>query len=69
MQAVFADRYGPGEMAALADEYHVGVAMIYDSWFPPKGVLAAWKKVATLHTIPVTGEQGDVVSTSRRRRI
>ncbi|WP_298276911.1 hypothetical protein [uncultured Bradyrhizobium sp.] len=59
-KAKLADRYGPGEMAALADEYHVGVAMIYDSWFP-KGVPAAWKKVATLHTIPVTGEQGDVV--------
>jgi hypothetical protein len=54
-----AGRYGPDEMAALADEYHVGVAMIYDSWFA-QGVPASWKKVAILHTIPVTGARGDV---------
>jgi hypothetical protein len=46
-------------MAALADEYHVGVAMIYDSWFA-QGVPASWRKVAILHTIPVTGARGDV---------
>ncbi|MCA1402029.1 hypothetical protein [Bradyrhizobium sp. BRP56] len=54
-----AGRYGPAEMAALADEYHVGVAMIYDSWFA-QGVPASWRKVAILHTIPVTGARGDV---------
>ncbi|WP_229183636.1 hypothetical protein [Bradyrhizobium oropedii] len=58
-KAKLAGHYGPDEMAVLADQYHVGVAMIYDSWFP-KGVPASWKKVAILHTIPVTGEQGDV---------
>jgi hypothetical protein len=58
-KAKLAGQYGPMEMAALAEEYHVGLAMIYDSWFP-QGVPASWKKVAVLHTTPVTGAGGDV---------
>lgn len=57
--AKLAAQYGPREMAALADEYHVGLAMIYDSWFP-RGVPADWEKVAILHTSPVTVAAGDV---------
>ena len=33
-KARLAGEYGPAEMAALADRHHVGVAMVYDSWFP-----------------------------------
>jgi hypothetical protein len=58
-KAKLSGHYGPGEMAALADEYNVGLVMIYDSWFP-QGVPADWKKVAILHTSPVTAAASDV---------
>ncbi len=54
-----AGHYGPEQMAALAKEYHVGLAMIYDSFFPD-GVPASWKKVAILHTPQVTAASSDV---------
>lgn len=58
-KAKLAGQYGPDQMAALADEYQVGLVMIYDSWFP-LGIPATWKKVAILHTDNVTAAVGDV---------
>ena len=58
-KARLAGQYGPDQMAALADEYQVGVVMIYDSWFP-EGIPSSWKKVAILHTDRVTAAVGDV---------
>jgi hypothetical protein len=58
-RAKMADRYGPEEMAALANEHDVGLVMIYDTWFP-QGVPATWTKIAVLHTNPVTAAAGDV---------
>jgi hypothetical protein len=58
-KAKLAGQYGPDEIAALADEYHVGLVMIYDSWFL-QGLPASWKKVAILHTDQVTAALGDV---------
>ena len=55
-EAKLAGQYGREEMAAVADEYHVGLAMIYDIWFP-RGVPA---RVAILHTRPMTAAVGDV---------
>jgi hypothetical protein len=52
-------QYGPAEMAALADRHHVGLVMVYDSWFP-QGLPSSWTKVAVLHTMPVTAASGDV---------
>jgi hypothetical protein len=46
-------------MAALAEEYNVGLVMIYDSWFP-LGVSSSWKKIAVLHTDHVTAAVGEV---------
>ncbi|WP_245305512.1 hypothetical protein [Bradyrhizobium sp. LTSP857] len=54
-----AGRYGPAEMAALASDHGVGLAMIYDVWFP-KGVPSSWTKVAVLRTTTVTLSQRDV---------
>jgi hypothetical protein len=58
-KAKLAGQYGPDEIAALAEEYHVGLVMIYDSWFL-QGLPASWKKVAILHTDQVTAALGDV---------
>jgi hypothetical protein len=52
-------RYGSAEMAALVDRHHVGLVMIYDSWFP-QGLPSSWTKVAVLHTVAVTNAAGDV---------
>jgi hypothetical protein len=52
-------QYGPSEMAALVDQHHVGLVMVYDSWFP-QGLPASWTKIAVLHTSPVTAASGDV---------
>lgn len=58
-KAKLAGRYGPDEMAALARDYHVGLAMIYDRWFPA-GIPDSWQKVAVLHTDQVTAAVGEV---------
>jgi hypothetical protein len=58
-KAKLASRYGPDDMAALASEYHVGLAMIYDNWFP-RGVPVSWTRVAILHTRSVTAAESDV---------
>ncbi|MDU1668451.1 MAG: hypothetical protein E6833_19815, partial [Bradyrhizobium sp.] len=58
-KAKLAGHYGPAEMAALAAQHAVGMAMIYDRWFP-QGVPASWTKVAVLHTPFVTVAAGDV---------
>jgi hypothetical protein len=58
-KAKLAGQYGPQEMAALADEYHICLAMVYDSWFP-RGMPDSWEKVAILHTDSVTAADGDV---------
>lgn len=58
-KAKLAGTYGPEKMAAFADEYHVGLVMIYRDWFP-KGIPASWKAVAILHTDRVTAAVGDV---------
>jgi hypothetical protein len=52
-------QYGPAEIAALVDHHHVGLVMVYDSWFP-QGLPSSWTKVAVLHTTPVTAAAGDV---------
>lgn len=54
-----AGQYGPAEMEALANDYGVGLVMIYDVWFP-KGVPSSWTKVAVLRTRTVTLSQRDV---------
>ncbi|MBR0822192.1 hypothetical protein JQ627_30035 [Bradyrhizobium liaoningense] len=51
--------YGPAQMAALAEDHHVGVVMIYSSWFA-KGVPSSWRKVAVLRTKSVTLSSQDV---------
>lgn len=57
-RAKLAGQYGAEQMAALADEYHVGLAMIYDNWYigivPP-----TWKKVAVLRTTRTNASSGD----------
>jgi hypothetical protein len=58
-KAKLTGQYGPREMEALAEEYHIGLAMVYDSWFP-QGMPVSWKKVAILHSNPVTAAAGDV---------
>jgi hypothetical protein len=58
-KAKLAGRYGPDQMATLVDEYHIGLVMIYDSWFP-NGIPASWKRIAILHTERVTAAAGDV---------
>lgn len=58
-KAKLAGHYGPTEMAALAEAYHVGVVMIYARWFS-QGVPASWAKVAILHTIPAMNADADV---------
>lgn len=58
-KAKLAGHYGPAEMAALAAQHAVDMAMIYDRWFP-QGVPASWTKVAVLHTPFVTVAAGDV---------
>ena len=57
-RAKLSGHYGPDQMTALADHYHVSVAMIYDSWFAD--VPANWTKVAILHTHSVTAADADV---------
>ncbi len=52
-------QYGPTEMAALANRHHVGLVMVYDSWFP-QGFPSSWTKIAVLHTTPVAAAAGDV---------
>lgn len=54
-----AGQYGPAEMEALASDHGVGLAMIYDAWFP-QGVPPSWTKVAVLRTRTVTLSQRDV---------
>jgi hypothetical protein len=46
-------------MAALVDHHHVGLVMVYDSWFP-QGLPPSWTKVAVLHATRVTAAAGDV---------
>jgi hypothetical protein len=58
-KAKLAGHYGPAVMADLAAEHGVGLAMIYDRWFP-RGVPADWTKVAVLHSPFVTVAVGDV---------
>ncbi|WP_407157763.1 hypothetical protein [Bradyrhizobium sp. STM 3557] len=58
-KAKLAGQYGPERMGELASAYDVGVAMIYDNWFP-QGVPATWTKVAVLHTNLVTAAGADV---------
>ena len=58
-KAKLAGQYGPKEMAVLAEDYHVGLIMIYDSWFP-QGVPESWKKIAVLHTTTVSGAGDEV---------
>ncbi|MGJ4926724.1 hypothetical protein ACQR1I_01865 [Bradyrhizobium sp. HKCCYLS2038] len=58
-KARLAGQYGPAEMADLAAVRDVGLAMIYDRWFP-RGVPATWTKVAVLHSPFVTVAVGDV---------
>jgi hypothetical protein len=52
-------QYGPAQMAALADRHHVGLVMVYESWFS-QGLPSSWTKVAVLHTIRVSNAAGDV---------
>jgi hypothetical protein len=58
-KARLANRYGPNEMAALAEEHHIGLAMIYDQWFP-KGVPASWTRVAVLRTRAIAAAESNV---------
>jgi hypothetical protein len=58
-RAKLAGQYDTAEIARLADEHDVGLVMIYDQWFP-QGIPSSWKKVAILHTQPVTAAWGDV---------
>ncbi len=58
-RAKLSGEFGPVQMAALAEEYNVGLVMIYDSWFP-LGVSSSWKKIAVLHTDHVTAAVGEV---------
>ena len=57
-KAKLSGHYGPDQMTAFAEQYHVGVVMIYDSWFAD--VPANWTKVAILHTHRVTAADADV---------
>lgn len=43
----------------LAREYQIGVAMLYEPWFP-KGLPTSWKKIAVLHTQSLTAAERDV---------
>ncbi len=56
-----AGRYGPDQMARLADEDNVALIMIYENWFgsalPP-----SWRKIAVLHNVDKVTASGTEVS-------